>query len=868
MIKPSEIIVTHKGADFDALASMVAASKLHPAAVMVFSGSADRNVREYLASSGSWIEVYTPKRVSTEIVSKVVVVDTNALRNLDKFSEVVFRDGVELWLYDHHPQRDIGIRFKGVVKSVGATTTILVLMLREKNVFISREEATLFALGIYEDTGMFTFASTTEQDFEAAMYLLGLGADVTVVPHFLTVSLSAEQQRVFNLMVDKAEEEYIGGLKVVFTTITIKGYMEGLALLVHKLRDFFAADVVVTIAITGLHAYVIMRSRGRVDVNALVSRFGGGGHRYAASTVVDAADVVTIKEYLREEISRLMQGEKVVKDAMTSPVKSVEPGATVGDVLNIMIRYGHSGLPVVKDDRLVGIVTRKDLDKAKFHGLGEQRIEKYMSVDVITVSKDAPLEEAHRLMVKNRIGRLPVVDDSQRVVGIITRTDLLKALYRGEEDVVEETVSDGVIVKGNIWRRIQSQLDPKVVRILEEFGEFGSKRGWNVYLIGGGVRDILLGKSSIDIDVVVEGNGIEFANLWKDKGFKIYEFPEFGTASIISPDGIKIDVATARREYYEYPASLPKVEFGSLKHDLYRRDFTINAMAVQLNDEGKRGRLIDYFGGLEDLRQQVIRILHNLSFIEDPTRIIRAVRFEQRFNFVIERKTMRLLTSSLELGLLNRLSGKRVLSELDSVFAERYAWKMLVRMYDIGVLDAIFPNIKLDYTKIREMRKLTWALRDSRFLSVKRWLVFFMLLLRGMYRGDVFIVFDKFSVSKGDRESVWYIFENVDSILDVLCGEGIKNSEIYTVLRPLSLEQMCYIYAVGSSIIRKRVIYYLDVLRHIRPSITGRDLKRMGINPGPVYREILERVRLAVMDGLLRGLDDEVKFIEEELKKC
>ncbi|MCD6420622.1 MAG: CBS domain-containing protein [Synergistetes bacterium] len=866
MIKPSEIIVTHKGADFDALASMVAASKLHPAAVMVFSGSADRNVREYLATSGSWIEVYTPRKVSTELVNKVVVVDTNALENLDKFSDVAFKDGIELWLYDHHPLRDMGVSFRGVVKGVGATTTLLVLILKEKRMFISKDEATLFALGIYEDTGMFTFASTTEQDFMAAMYLLELGADVTVVPHFLSVSLSAEQQRVFNLMVDGAEEEYIGGLKVVFTTVDVKGYMEGLALLVHKLRDFFAADVVVAMAITGSHVYVIMRSRGKVDVNVLASGFGGGGHKYAASVVIDVSSIVTVKERLRKEISELTRDEKLVRDAMTSPVKSVEPNATVEDVLNIMVRYGHSGLPVIENDRLVGIITRKDLDKAKFHGLGKQKIEKYMSVDVVTVSENAPLDEAHRLMVKNRIGRLPVVG-LKGVVGIITRTDLLKALYRGAGSVVDETISDGVIVKGNIWNKIQAQLSPQIVDILKAFGDLGSKKRWNVYLIGGSVRDILLGKSSIDIDLVVEGNGIELASLWKSKGFKVYEFPEFGTASMVSPDGIKVDIATARREYYEYPASLPKVEFGSLKHDLYRRDFTINAMAVQLNDEGKRGRLIDYFGGLEDLRYGVIRILHNLSFVEDPTRIIRAVRFEQRFGFVIERKTMRLLRGSIEQGLLGQLSGKRILNELNAVFAERRAWKMVTRMYEIGVLDVIFPNIKLGADKVKEMRKLTWVLGKGHFAYVRKWMMFFMVLLRGMNNDDISVVSERFNMSKNDRELLYGI-GNLRHLIEMLSAKELKNSELYTTLNALSLEQLCYVYTIGSSTIRKRVVYYLDVLVHVKPSITGKDLMRMGIAPGPLYKQLLEKVKLAIMDGYLKGLEDQMRFIERELKKC
>jgi tRNA nucleotidyltransferase (CCA-adding enzyme) len=220
--------------------------------------------------------------------------------------------------------------------------------------------------------------------------------------------------------------------------------------------------------------------------------------------------------------------------------------------------------------------------------------------------------------------------------------------------------------------------------------------GVSVYAVGGFVRDILLRVENLDVDIVVEGDGIRFAEEFEKKFHcRIRTHKKFGTAIILFPDGLKVDVATARWEVYDSPAALPTVESASIKMDLYRRDFTINTLAIQLNPSAF-GEQIDFFGGVKDIKEKVIRVLHNLSFVEDPTRVFRAIRFEQRFGFQIGKHTQHLMKNALKVGFLERLSGGRVFSELILLLQEETPLPALRRMRDFHLFHFLHPTLKFD----------------------------------------------------------------------------------------------------------------------------------------------------------------------------
>jgi tRNA nucleotidyltransferase (CCA-adding enzyme) len=234
--------------------------------------------------------------------------------------------------------------------------------------------------------------------------------------------------------------------------------------------------------------------------------------------------------------------------------------------------------------------------------------------------------------------------EDDHLIGVITRTDLLTILINRTSAPEFLYVSEKIpsfVRKKNIANLLTERLPKGIIGILKDLGEIADELDLNAYLVGGLVRDVVLKRENLDVDIVIEGDGIQFARVFAERsGAKVRSYPKFGTAVVVMPDDFKLDIATARIEHYESPAALPEVMLSSLKRDLFRRDFTINTLAVHLN-KAHYGTLIDHFGGMRDIKERSIRVLHNLSFVEDPTRILRAIRFEQRFGFKIGKLTDR-----------------------------------------------------------------------------------------------------------------------------------------------------------------------------------------------------------------------------------
>lgn len=244
----------------------------------------------------------------------------------------------------------------------------------------------------------------------------------------------------------------------------------------------------------------------------------------------------------------------------------------------------------------------------------------------------------------------------------------------------------------NIKNLFVKTLPENITWLLESAGRCAGEMGFSAFVVGGLARDIILNRENFDIDLVIEGEGIRFAGeLARKHGADVRCYKRFGTAVMTFPDGYKLDVATARTEIYEHPAALPKVLPGSIRDDMYRRDFTINTLAVSLNP-GHFGELLDLFNAEKDIKGKVIRIMHDLSFIDDPTRVFRAVRFEQRFGFKIVRSTEKLIKDTVAMNIFDRLAGYRISSELKLILQEKDPLPALKRLEELGVLELIRPK--------------------------------------------------------------------------------------------------------------------------------------------------------------------------------
>jgi tRNA nucleotidyltransferase (CCA-adding enzyme) len=425
-----EVISTHINADFDAIASMVAASKLYPKARLLFPGSQERNVRDFLRETRFPLHAERLKGFPLEQVTRLILVDVKRTVRIGPIKDVVGRPGTEVHVYDHHPAHPQDITGSlAVLRDVGATTTILVDLLREQETVITPQEATLFALGIYEETGFLTFTSTTEADLQAVAYCLSRGANLGMVAEFIRRELTAEQVGLLNDLIRSAETYTVNGVRVVIGTASLDRYVGDLAMLTHKLRDMENINVLFTLVRMDNRVHIVARSRlEAVDVGQIADAFGGGGHVTAASATVKDLTLIQVKERLLKLLKERIRPLKQARDIMTSPVKAIPERFTLRGAAEIMNRFNLTTLPVMRRGEMIGLITREVVDKGIFHGLGDAPVREYMSAELPRVGPDTPLSQVQRVMVERNLGFLPVVE-GERLRGAVTRADLLRHAY-------------------------------------------------------------------------------------------------------------------------------------------------------------------------------------------------------------------------------------------------------------------------------------------------------------------------------------------------------------------------------------------------------------------------------------------------------
>lgn len=871
-----EIITSHTNTDLDALASMVAAKKLYPGAELVFPGKLSRNVEEFMSLHKDVFNVKASKEVKLDSVTRIILVDTKNPKRINKLSEILLRPGIDVHIYDHHPWTDEDVRGAvEVVEMVGATATLLVEKIKEENIHISPLEATIFALGIYGDTGSLVFTNTTSRDAAAVSYLLEKGANLSVVSDFLGRPLTEEQKTLLKALLVAAERHQINGVKVLIARAMVDEFVVGLAMLTHTISEIERLDAVFTVVKMEDRVHVVGRSNiPQVNVAEILSPFMGGGHVYAASATIKKAEVNEIAEKLVLTIQDKVKPPLAATDIMSSPVKTVSPDMTIAEAGQVMIRYGHSGLPVVQGERLMGVISRRDVEKGNLHGLGHAPVKGFMTTNVVSVSPNLPVSEVQEIMIENDIGRVPVVKDGI-LVGIVSRTDVLRTLH-GDYNHNHQTIYAENIRPQSYYRNISEVmrrgLTPTVWGIMRQAGEIAAGLGYQVYAAGGVVRDLLVGYENIDVDLVVEGDGIILAeDMSRQLGARVRKHPKFGTAELLFSDGFKVDVATARVEYYEYPAALPKVESSSLRQDLYRRDFTINAMAVALNED-RLGDLVDYFGGREDLQYGVVRVLYNLSFIEDPTRILRAVRFEQRYHINIEPQTLKLLKEAVRQKVLIRVSRERIWDELSHIMMEPEAGKMLARLNALGVWPQVFPDVT--YWEVQPVLKGLqrslkilgdWGFPDNG----EKWLPYMIAVLHWSEPTVAESICQRYNLNKRQTEKVLATLNGWREILARVWRSPSQGRLSQMAQSILLLPRESYpllLTILDEEWMKDRFYQILVAIRDNKPLLNGKYIKGLGYKPGPIYREALDTLWRERLDGRISTEEEEKVFLKQFLE--
>lgn len=928
-----DLVLCHMTADFDTLGAAVGVTRLLPGARIVLTGGCHPTVRDFLALHRDEYPLIERRSVSPEQIRTITVVDTQWRDRLGKAADWLDLPDIDITVYDHHLARsqddaDHGTEYgteQGTknselssdipahhiyIEEVGSTATLIAERLQRDAISLNPIEATVMALGVHVDTGSLTFDHTTVRDAAALTWLMEQGANPRVISEYVEPGLSPQLQDLLPVAIEHLETKTIEGITLAWVLLSVDSYIPGLSSLTSQVMGLTESDILLLAARYPVshneeRLTVIGRSRAgafgkthleEVNLGDLLRPLGGGGHGKATAATLRADDPESILTDLIHQVEQHIPRPPMARDLMSSPVRTVRPDITIAEAHRILLRYGHSGLSVVDaGDRLVGVISRRDLDIALHHNFSHAPVKGFMTTNIKTITPDTPLPDIESLMVTYDIGRLPVLDGDD-LVGIVTRTDVLRQLHqahvfsRGGEDVGDRPSTHCPIPRA-IHDLLRDRLTPALWVLLSDVAAEAEERGWQLYLVGGAVRDILLADSPEDvflddIDLVVDGfhrsadeaAGVELARTLQERypTVKLQVHGRFQTAALLwhndpTFNSLWLDIATARTEFYPYPAANPEVEASSIRQDLYRRDFTINALAIRLTLP-RPGELLDFFGGLLDLRSQQIRVLHANSFIEDPTRIFRAVRFAVRLGFTLDPQTEGYIHHAIASGIYHRVQAEmgttpalqtRLKREMKYILEAPY-WRNAIRLLDhLGALQCIHPTLSLTDALWRQMNLAARCLR--RFDAAKtleHWAVLLEVMLAALDAGDRHAVASHLQLADESIERLSQL-ANTETMLLAKLPECECPSALVQLLQPIDTQTLILVAVRADRSIRRPLWQYLSHWSRIAPPIDGNDLKAMGYKPGRQFRDMLDAVLAETLDGRVGDRQHAERFIRE-----
>lgn len=904
-----DVILCHTTADFDALGAAVGLTRLKPGAKIVLTGGAHPSVRDFLALHRDEYPLIERRSVNPKRIRSLMVVDTQQRDRLGKAAEWFNLPELEsILVYDHHLEATSDIpATESHLEAVGATTTLIVEQIRqggENEQQLTPSEATVMALGIHVDTGSLTYEGSTPRDALALAWLMQQGASLSVIADYIDSGLSPQLQELLTEALENLQAETVQGYQLAWVLLKTEGYVPGLSSLAAELIELTDSDALLlgdrypVRSDDDERLTIIGRSRvNGTDLNQLFQPLGGGGHSQAASLTLRGVESENTLQQLVTKLKAQFPHPPTARELMSSPVRTILPQTTIAEASRILLRYGHSGLSVVNEQgQLVGIISRRDLDIALHHGFSHAPVKGYMSSNLKTITPDTPLPVIESLMVTYDVGRLPVLENNQ-LVGIVTRTDVLRQLHQDKERGSSSTRlanGESCPLPERMGELLRDRLNPQLWELLTCISQAAESRGWHLYLVGGAVRDLLLATDEEvlmlqDIDLVVdnchvmprlngeaegtpkpEGAGVILAKalqeLYPDSRLQIHG--RFQTAALLwhkdpTLGNLWIDIATARTEFYPYPAANPEVEASSIRQDLYRRDFTINALALRLTHP-RQSELLDFFGGVFDLEAQLIRVLHANSFIEDPTRIYRAVRFAVRLGFKIEAQTESYIRYALESGVYKRSLAEnskapalqtRLKSELKYILQENYWQAALKLLGNLGALRCIHPSLELSESLWKQMGLVDRCLRRFQSPELQHWQVLLEVLMSHIPVEARVKVANSFQLPTDCIKRLQDLEQGVTAI-DLQLPYCQRPSEIVRVLREYDLETLILIAVKTERLIRHKIWQYLSVYAQVKSPLDGKELQTLGYPRGPQLKTILEALLVARLDGEIGNTEE------------
>jgi tRNA nucleotidyltransferase (CCA-adding enzyme) len=889
------LILCHTTADFDTLGAAVGLARLVPGARIVLTGGSHPAVRDFLALHRDEYPLIERRSVRTDQIRSLMVVDTQWRDRLGKAAEWVDLPDIEITLYDHHLEANGDIpATRTEVEDVGATTTLMVERLRSQAITLTVSEATVMALGIHVDTGSLTFDHTTVRDAAALTWLMEQGASVRAIAEYVEPGLSPQFQDLLSVALEQMHTETINGMTLAWVLLHTETFVPGLSSLASQLLSLTESDILLLAAhyspsgtaddrltVIGRVSSGLRGASQDINLDELLRPFGGGGHPKAAVATLRGDDPEELLQQVLTQLREQIPKPPTARDLMSSPVRTIRPETTIAEAQRILLRYGHSGLSVVDaQNQLVGIISRRDLDIALHHGFSHAPVKGYMTSTLKTIAPTTPLPEIESLMVTYDIGRLPVLDQD-RLVGIVTRTDVLRQLHQSDVD------GDGRRSRNDegglcplphaVWGMLRDRLVDPLWNLLTHAAEQAEQRGWQLYIVGGAVRDLLLAEPDEpllidDIDLVVdgfaqaadEGAGVELARALRETytNARLQIHGRFQTAALLwhrdpQLDSLWIDIATARTEFYPYPAANPEVEASSIRQDLYRRDFTINALAIRLTVP-RSGELLDFFGGLLDLRDRQIRVLHANSFIEDPTRIFRAVRFAVRLGFQIDPQTEGYIRHAIASGIYHRVQAEmdrtpalqtRLRRELNYILEAPYWKSALRRLADLGALCCLHPDLELTDELWKRLRLVDrWLKRFNPHSTLEHWELLLEVMILHLAPEDRGKVAENLQLPTNSIQRLQQ-FDQIQSAVATALPKCQRPSHVVQLLSQYDLPTLTLLSVSSPRSLRRQIWRYLTCWATIKSPLDGNDLKALGYKAGKQFKPMLDALRAAALDG-------------------
>lgn len=850
------LATTHLGADLDGVASLVALSLLEPGIELVVPGSMEETTRRFWKEQQRGLpKIHTLSQLRAALkkgpIERLLVVDTASPDRIGELAKLVDQAGAVL-AFDTHPPADDDLP-RAPMPEVAACISALVLRLAEEALHPAPEQAGLFLLGIHQDTGHFTYSGTRPLDHRAAALCHGWGAPLDWVARYIPKGFTKHQLGLLEAMAKSVDFVDGGGLDVAVLSLDQGEYEPDLSALVEQLRAAEEWPAALLLAGSGERISVIGRSDGALDLASLLSPFGGGGHPQAASATLRGLSLQEARAIVRGALEEALGGRRSVGDVAVHPFVDAPERSTIREAGELIHQRRIDTLPLFrgrgKKKAYTALVTRRETDAALALGLGERPVSEIAALSPEWLAPSAPLADARSALIAGP-RRLLLVGEPPAAEGIVTRGVVFRAFEESSPDRA------GIRMRPKeVSRRLRAALGERWAAV-RALGALAGERGTSLHLVGGAVRDLFLERPIHDIDLIVGHDAPGFAKEAAEAlGGEVKIHGAFGTASWTGPDGTSVDLASARYEHYEKLAALPQVALeAGLRQDLFRRDFTINAMAISVDPQGL-GTLHDPYGGLEDLREGLLRVLHGLSFHDDPTRGFRAARFAARFDFRLAPETFGLLRAAQRAGAFERLGQERLGAELDRLLEEPAVVQAFRLLREWGLTQVIHPRFSASARFLEQLGRGRDACARLEGLSGGRapaqaevlWLAVASAIPAEDRRGLERLVVGGARQRRRFREGP----EKVREIVTRL-GRTRRGSWVARMLEPLDAAELGWALALslgGGGRAQGWVEWWLREGRAITPVVDGDRLIEMGFRQGPKLGRALEAARDAAWDG-------------------